>query len=126
MTFTSILIVEPESEMRERLKQAFESRGYRTWTCPAADVALECLATVQPQVMLVNLDGSEAWALELLEGLQRQRMAVRVIVGSAHADPTRMREIMDRGAYAFLLRPFSIEPLFDLLERPMQRRSAAA
>jgi len=41
----------------------------------------------------------------------------RVIVESTTADANRMREAMDHGAHAFLTKPYSLPPLFDLLEK---------
>lgn len=103
--------------MRNTLRHAFEDRGYLTWTCPAPEIALSIFSAVHPNVVLLDIDFVGEKALDLLDIWRDEAPQTRVIVESAVADTTRMREAMDHGAAAYLVKPLSLAPLFDLLEQ---------
>jgi len=117
MRHNTIIIVEGDAEMRSRLMHAFEDRGYITWTCPGPEVALSIFSTAHPNVVLLDLDEEESIALGLLDTWKKTCPETRVVVESSFADAERMREAMNLGAYAFLIKPYSLPPLFELLER---------
>ncbi len=61
----SIVIVDSNWQVRERLRRIYESRGYVAWTCPGPDMALPIFENVMPDVVLIDLDEESAEA-ELL------------------------------------------------------------
>jgi len=111
------MIVETNTDLRNTLRHAFEDRGYMTWTCPAPELAISIFTVVQPSIVIVDLDFQGINVLHLLDIWRDIAPQTRVIVESTTADANRMREAMDHGAHAFLTKPYSLPPLFDLLEK---------
>ena len=111
------MIVETNTDLRNTLRHAFEDRGYMTWTCPAPELAISIFTVVQPSIVIVDLDFQGINVLHLLDIWRDIAPHTRVIVESTTADANRMREAMDHGAHAFLTKPYSLPPLFDLLEK---------
>jgi len=113
----SIMIVEKDADLRNTLRNAFETRGYLTWTCLAPEIALSISAAVQPSVILFDLDSQTSDPLDLIDAWMRLAPPPRVIVESKSGDTERMRQAMEHGAHAYLIKPYSLAPLFDLLEK---------
>jgi DNA-binding NtrC family response regulator len=110
------MIVENNSDLRNTLRNAFEGRGYLTWTCRAPEIAVSIFETIQPSVVILDLDFEEGHILDLLDIWRERSPQTRVIVESASSDAERMQEAMKHGAHAFLTKPFALAPLFHLLE----------
>jgi DNA-binding NtrC family response regulator len=65
----------------------------------------------------LDLDFEGPNPLRLIDAWRALAPHTRVIVESIVTDAGRMREAIDRGAYAFLVKPYSLAPLFDLVEK---------
>jgi DNA-binding NtrC family response regulator len=119
MKVASIMILENNTDLRNTLRHAFEDRGYLTWTCPAPEIAISIFRAVLPSIVIVDLDFKETDVLRLIDVWRVLAPHTRVIVESTTADADRMREALAHGAQAFLTKPYSLSPLFDLLEKDL-------
>jgi DNA-binding NtrC family response regulator len=113
----SIMIVENNIEYCNTLRYAFEDRGYITWICPGPEMAETIFSEIHPNFVLLDLDLEDPNPLELIAAWSELAPHTRVIVGITIPDVRRLREAIDHGAYAFLIKSFSLAPLFDLLEK---------
>src|SRR5215467_11071363 len=96
----SIMIVENNSDFRNRLRHAFEDRGYATWTCPGPEIAISIFAAVLPNVVILDMDFEGSDVLKLVEVWRELAPHTRVIVESSTTNVERMRQAMARGAHA--------------------------
>jgi DNA-binding NtrC family response regulator len=122
----SIMIVENNTSLRNILRHAFECRGYITWTCPAPEIAISIFSAIQPSIVILDLDFEGFDSLQLLDAWREMAPETRVIVESACADDARMQEAIEHGAHACLAKPFSLPPLFELLEKGSPHGPASA
>jgi DNA-binding NtrC family response regulator len=122
----SIMIVENNADLRNTLRHAFEDRGYTTWTCPAPEIAVSIFRAVQPSIVIVDLDFEGFDVLPLIDAWREIAPHTRVIVESTTADADRMREALAHGAQAYLTKPYSLAPLFELLEKEIPTTPPAA
>jgi DNA-binding NtrC family response regulator len=113
----SIIIVENNTDVRDSLRHAFEDHGYRTWTCPGPEMAESIFDAVQPNVVLLDLDLEGAHPYQMMDSWRTQCPHMCVIVESEQADAGRVREAMDHGAQAFLVKTHPLTSLFALLEQ---------
>ena len=111
------MIVEKNSDLRDTLRHAFEDRGYITWSCPVPELAISIFTAVLPEIVIVDLDFEGINVLRLIDVWREIEPQTRIIVESTNADANRIREAMAHGAQAFLTKPYSLAPLFDLLEK---------
>ena len=118
MKTVSIIIVENDSELRNKLRHAFESRGYVAWNCRDPEFVACLLESVQPSIIILDLDISdfEGDIFAVMGTWHTLSPKTRVIVESANSDAERMRKALVHGAEAFLTKPFSLDPLFNLLD----------
>ena len=113
----SIMIIENNPDFRNTLRLAFEKRGYITWTCPEPAIADSIVSLFQPQIVILDIDAVPEDATSLLDSWREEAPHTRVVVQSRYADADSMRSAMEHGASAYLVKPFSLEPLFQLLEK---------
>ena len=113
------MIVEMDAQMRNYFRHAFIARGYKTWTCPWPEIANSIFTAVHPELILLDWDGRDARALELLDTWKKTDPETRVIIESDTADAPRMEMAMDHGADAFVVKSLSLVTLFHLIENEM-------
>jgi len=121
MESVSIIIVENSTELRNTLRNAFEKRGYIALNCRNPEMVVPLLETFHPHIMIVDLDipDFEGDIFELMTVWHQISPHTRLIVESASADPERLRQAVIHGAEACLTKPYSLPPLFRLLESPV-------
>jgi DNA-binding NtrC family response regulator len=114
--FVPVMIVENSSDLRSTLQSAFERRGYLTWTCRTPELAMSLFDTIHPSIVILDLDFEGGHILDLLDIWLDRSPQTRFIVESTNSDAECAEEVMKHGAHAFLVKPFSLAPLFHLLE----------
>ena len=87
----SILLVDDDEVLRERLATAIRSRGYEVRTAGNSEEALREAAKDSPEMAVLDLRMPGGSGLELLRELKRQDPATRVLM------LTGLREHRDRG-----------------------------
>jgi len=126
MKTASVMIVEHNPDIRNTLRHAFEDRGYLTWTCPGNDMAPSIVSSMHPNFVLLDLDSEDEKTLDLLDTLKEISPSTRIILGGRIRDARRIREAMDHGAEAFLIKQCPLQTLFEILENRSQTKGSAA
>ncbi len=122
---TKVMIVDDDRTMVSLLRTLFELQGYQVLTALDRDTLLASLRSERPAVVLMDVFLSGLDGLDLLRQVR------------AAPDLTEMRVIMTSGmdlsesclragANAFLLKPYSPDQLFELIERNLPAEGAAA
>ena len=124
MNEISVMIVENNPDLRNILRHAFEDRGYVTWTFPSHEIAVSIFSTFQPTVIVLDLDVVGAEAFEMIEACKEKCPLASLIVESQTADTERMVEAIKHGAQAFLVKPYTLAPLFEILDKKIPLVSA--
>jgi len=114
-----ILLVEPDQELREVMKDTLEKSGYDI--VPAND-GLEALTILSSTTMdliisamrMPNLDGTE-----LMEEIIRIKMNVPVIFMTAYGDVESYMDVMNMGAFDYLNKPVGREEMLGLVEKAL-------
>ena len=115
----SILVIEDDPQLMSNLIQAFERQGYYAWGCPWVERAHTIFTTVRPDFVFLDLDFGDSRRMELIEKCKMYSPKTQIIVESASADGDLRDRAMTHGADLFLVKPFSLQPLFELLEHPL-------
>ncbi len=113
-SFTSVMIIERNADLRHILRHVFEDRGYLTWTCPIPEIANSIFDAIQPNFVILDLDYEGTDCMQMLDDWLKHTPMTRVIVDSA--SPSRLEEAKKRGAKDCLAKPFQLGPLFQILD----------
>jgi len=116
---TSVMIVEFNTDSCNALRHAFEDRGYITWSFPSPDIAVSIFSTIQPSVILLDLDVVGWEGLHMIDDCKKVCPHSSVIVESRASDLARIQEALHHGADAYLVKPHPIASLFEFLDQRM-------
>ena len=114
-----ILVIEDNADMRDFLQRILERRGY---TYLGAADGVEGMALAQsehPDLVLMDL------SLPALDGYEATRLlkanpehaAMPILAVTAHARSVDQEHALAAGCDAYISKPYSINQLFDLIER---------
>jgi DNA-binding NarL/FixJ family response regulator len=115
---TRVMLVDDEPLLRRSLKRVLEARGLEI-VGEAADgsQAVALCGDLRPEVVVMDL------RMPVMDGLTATRFirgswpSVAVIVCTAYDDPALQREVIDAGAWGFLVKGDSPGALYDSIVR---------
>lgn len=125
MSSKHILVVEDDSEIREMLRFSLEKSGYNVVEAEDAELALEKLGVMLPDVMLVD------WMLPGMNGPEFVRRTRRddltkkipVIMLTARGEESDILQGFENGADDYLTKPFSPKELVARIKSLLRRSS---
>jgi DNA-binding NtrC family response regulator len=119
-----LLVVEDDAEMRALLTDILTDQGYEV--TPAANGA-EALIRLRSQgyagiILDKNMPGLSG--LDILPGLRTACPETPVIMITAFGDVPSYVDAIERGAFAYLFKPFMMRELLDALDQALGSRNA--
>ncbi len=121
MTAT-ILIVEDERNLREGLKEALQSPGFRVITAENGFQAEEIVREQAVDLVISDLKMPGMTGLELLRQVHSFSPAVPFIMMTAYGTVDTAVEAMKAGAYDYLTKPVNLDQLELLAARALKER----
>ena len=116
-----VLVVEDEEKLRRVIELQLTSAGFEVDKAATAEDGIKVVDRadlVLTDLRLPNMDG-----LQLLGLIRRQNAQVPVIVMTAYGSIETAVESMKAGATDFLLKPFSLDHLMQVVEKALEVRA---
>jgi DNA-binding response OmpR family regulator len=110
------LIVEDETDLAIIFSKALQEAGFETQIVRAGDTALMWLASITPQIVVLDLHLPRVSGEEVLKQIRADERLAATKVIIATADP-RMAETLQDKADLVLLKPIGFNQLRDLAAR---------
>lgn len=116
-----ILVVEDDQGIRDVMRLALESDGYRVQTAADGEAALRCIAEAPPSLVLLDL------GLPLLDGegiaayiraTYGRTVPIVVVSATANAEARPWR----LGARAYIQKPFELDDLLSTIHRVLAEK----
>jgi DNA-binding NtrC family response regulator len=118
----TILIVDDEIDMQKLLKRSLESAmDCKVETASSGEMALQMLATSRFDLVLADIKMPGIDGLELLELMKREAPELTVVMMTAFGSIDIAVEVMKKGAYDFITKPFDHDALVLRLEKAFER-----
>jgi DNA-binding NtrC family response regulator len=111
-----VLVVEDNEDVREILVETVTAFGYEVIAVETVADAAGSVSFRQPDAILLDIVLPDARGTEGLEQLKRLRPEVPIIMVSANSDDDLAREMLKRGAFDYVMKPFDREQLARALE----------
>ncbi len=111
-----ILVVEDEPALREILSDMLERFDYDARLAGTAADAYAFAATERPNAILLDINLPDATGTQTLDELRILRPDVPIIMVTANADEGLARETLTRGAFDYVLKPFDMDRIGQVLE----------
>lgn len=101
-----ILLVDDEQRIREAVMELITKPGREVLTCGTGQEALQLLATQSIDLALLDIRLPDMTGLDIMERMQQDGLAVRVIVVSADDQVDSAISALRYGAYEYVRKPF--------------------
>ena len=117
MASETILVIGSDLQSRDLLTRSVKEIGYSTVVVGSLSDALALVPSLRPQAIMLDLDDTEAGALDLLHQLRLESPDAPLVVLSGTNDAALAVKAVRAGACDFLLKPVLPEVLRDAINR---------
>jgi two-component system response regulator RegA len=111
----SILLVDDDEVLRERLATAIRARGYEVRTAGNAEEALREATKDSPEMAVLDLRMPGGSGIELMRELKRQDPATRVLMLTGYGSIATAVEAVREGAVGYLPKPADADEILAAL-----------
>jgi FixJ family two-component response regulator len=101
-----ILVVDDDDSMRQAVSRLLNAAGYENATFPTAEACLASGAASTADCLISDIHLPAMSGLELLVELRRRNIGLPVILVTAFDEPGLHLHALERGAAAYLAKPF--------------------
>ncbi|MGD9157375.1 MAG: response regulator [Desulfobacteraceae bacterium] len=114
-----ILVVDDSSTIRSIVKDALEKAGFRVTTAVNGKDALERIQANLPDLILCDIDMPEMNGIDLCNKVRTDPdlKAIPFVIMSANDNRATMRQLLERGVSAYLVKPFNMEQMVITIEK---------
>ncbi len=112
-----VMVVDDESIVCERLKPPLEKDGFHVETFTDGQSAIDRLAVEKFDVLVTDLKMRKPSGIDILNFVRQSAPGTKVIVITGFPTVETARESLKGGAVDFVIKPFRISELRDLVVR---------
>ena len=112
-----VWVIDDDRAMRWVLEKTFKEEGFDVTSFEQAHVALDLLASDQPDVILSDIRMPGMDGLNFLGKVKQQHPQLPVIIMTAHSDLESAVSSYQTGAFEYLPKPFDIDEALTLVNR---------
>lgn len=117
------LVVDDAPSVRRGLVRLLERRGFRCLPAASYGEALEVIrGGPQLDVALLDFHIPGGTGSELLPEIRKLERWVEVVMISGQQDVEVVRQCLREGAFDYLVKPFSVDALYEAVDRALERR----
>lgn len=114
-----VLVADDSASIRNMIDKAFREAGFQVICAENGNHALELLKRFTPDIILSDLHMPQLDGLSLCKAVRADKDLCRLpfIIMSSDSDRAKMRQLLEYGASAYLVKPFNIDELVVTVER---------
>jgi len=112
-----IIVADDTDTLRELYKRAFESINVVPTVCPDGQVCLDQLRNAHYDILFLDLIMPHVDGETVLRTVREEFPKLQVVIASVQDDEAAIQELLDLGAKAYLVKPFTVEQLVDIVRR---------
>ena len=117
-----ILVVDDERDVHYSFQRILEGEGYRILSAATGKAAMKKIRLETPDLILLDVRLTDINGLELLKTIRSQTPDALVVVMTAFGTSQTIIEAMQGGAYDFIVKPFDIPHLKQVIREALETR----
>jgi FixJ family two-component response regulator len=118
-----VAIVDDEKAVCRAIGRLVTSAGFESEIFTSAEEFLRSCRERKPDCLILDLRLPGMSGLELQQQLTTDHCRIPIVFVSAHDDPSSRRQALQKGASAFLGKPFKDEALLEAIHSAMKPRA---
>ncbi len=115
-----ILIVDDESNILTSFEKMLAGQGHEVITTRRVKEALKCIATDNPELLIMDIRMPEMNGLEAFHYIKESYPKLPVIIMTAFGTTESAIEATKLGAFDYLIKPFEPEEMLHVIERALE------
>ncbi len=123
MSEKHILVVDDDSNLRMILRESLETCGFKVTDAPNGEMALEILKDQKFDLLITDLMMPGIKGIDLLDKVKERGIDLGSLVITAYGTVEKAVECMQKGAFDFITKPFSISQIESRIERYFEYKS---
>ncbi len=112
----SVLIADDEVEFASTLQTRLNLRKFKTAMANSGQETLKAIDAEPPDVLVLDLKMPDLDGLEVLVRVKESHPDLQVIILTGHGSFTAGREVMERSAFDYLMKPVDLDQLISKIE----------
>ena len=118
----SVLVVEDDHALLQTCSALLEEHGYNVIQCSNAMDAMDRIRKDRVDIVLTDIRLPKISGIKLLEDINSLKIGAPVIVMTGHAELDVAMDAMNKGAFDFIVKPFTTPILIRSLEMALMHR----
>ena len=115
MADSIVLIVDDEPQILRLFAEALARHGYATLTASDAEAAIEYVKQNRPAVVFLDLKLPETDGVQIFESIRQIDPSIAVVIMTGYPRDSLVEAAMGLGAFACLVKPFSMGEVVGIL-----------
>ena len=112
-----ILIVDDEPQVAETLARSLNRQGHRTTVVHSGQEALDCLDSVAPDAMFLDVSMPGMNGLDVMAEVKRLKPGLAVVIITGHATAEEVERVKELGAVDVIQKPSALTHYHRAIER---------
>ncbi len=122
MSLKSVMVLDDEPIVGDRLKPVLEREGFEVETFTESEAALQRLKEKSFDVLVTDMKMRGPTGMDVLRYVKEKASATQVIVITGYATIETNREAEALGAYQFIAKPFKMAELAKLVSQAAKEK----
>jgi len=120
-----ILVIDDEASVRDILRDFLSLEGYEVAMSDSAQAGIEALQQRNFDIVLTDLEMPGGSGIEVLRAIRERKRGPAAILMTGYGTVESAIAAMKEGAYDYILKPFQIEELTQLIGKALDHRRLA-
>src|SRR3954463_217655 len=117
---SKLLLIDDEADVQYSFKRIFDSPDIELTTASSGEEGLKLIPKVKPDLVLMDIRMGGINGLETLRRIRQMDSKLLVILMTAYGTTQTAIEAMKLGAYDYLLKPFDVIKLKDIVNNALK------
>jgi len=118
-----ILVVDDDAIVIKSCRRILEAEGFEVITVPSADEALQKIATLDFDLLLMDVKMPKHDGIFLMREINKNWADIPIIVMSGYPTPETIADVYKLGAVQFISKPFRPDELMKTIREVIQKMS---
>ena len=117
---SKLLLIDDEADVQYSFRRIFDSPDIELFTASSGEEGLQLIPKLKPDLVLMDIRMGGITGMETLRRIRQMDTKLLVILMTAYGTTQTAIEAMKLGAYDYLLKPFDVPKLKDLVNNALR------